>query len=587
MRLSGLPVILVAIALRAGIPLLQGQQSIPPRDPSAPQLPQSAPSVPTFGAVARAVVLDIAVVDAEGRPVKGLMEGDFTLLEDGARQTLKSFEEHNSATLSNADHPPKLPTNTFTNDVASPNRSASTIILLDALDTSIQAQMYAYEQVSRYMKHVPPGTSMAIFDLDYGMHLVQDFSSDPQVLLDAIKSKRSSPRLGFCESGRPDCQRRRHDLLVEGMRELGSYLSGIPGRKNLVWFVGVVPHEIYGTGIGNPFRDRFDFVDDLSQTNDLLTLNRVAVYPVDVRGLIAPSGGGETHIGLRVGYQDDSLEQVAEATGGKAFYNTNGLDGAIAEVVDTGSNYYTVSYTPTNNNWNGEFRHIKVELDKRGYSLEYRHGYRARNREAQEERHLASVEKKKSSGRFVPASSTEPVNRPDTAPQGNLQDAMSFGAIPSTELIFTASLTPAAAVQKIRKKDTLPPDNYLGREFESKPFREYTILYATDIRGIDLKQTADGVRHGQVDFVAVLYDDRGEVVNSLISSASLDLSAPTYRRLAQSGFSVSQPLAIPVKGNFFLRLGVRDAVGDRVGAMEIAVDQIKLGVAGAGQTLAP
>jgi VWFA-related protein len=583
-RISNLAVILAPVALLAGSFWLQGQQSTPAGNPSASQDPQATPSVPTFRAVARSVVLDIAVVDSGGHSVKGLQEGDFTILEDGAPQVLQSFEEHNDGTPSKLESPPKLPANTFTNSVARPNSNASTIILLDALDTSIQAQMYAYEQVVNYIKHAPPGASMALFQLDDGMHLVQDFSSDPQVLLDAVESKRSHPRLGFC-AGMPDCQRRRHDILVAGMRELGRYLSGIPGRKNLVWFIGTVPHEIYGVGIGNPFRDSFSFVDDLSQTSDLLTLSRVAVFPIDVRGLIAPTGGANSHIGLRVAYEDDSLVQVAEATGGKAFLSTNGVKDAIAEVVDTGSNYYTVSYTPTNDNWNGEFRQIKVELDQRGYSLEYRHGYVARNREGQEQRHVDKVQRKQSSGRFVPTSG--PAAPAPSAPHGDLHAAMSFAAIPSTELIFTASLAPSAAVEKIGKKATPPPDNYLSPDFLSKPFREYNVLYAIDIRKIGLNQTPDGVRHGQLDFVAVLYDDRGEVVNSLISTAILDLTDPTYRHLAQNGFSISQPIAIPVKGNYFLRLGIRDAVGERVGAMQIPVDEIKLGVAGAGQTLAP
>ncbi len=589
MRLNTLLFVLIAGALLAGAGSLRGQQSAPAEGSPAPQNAQAGQTAPSFNAVARAVVLDIAVADGGGHAVKGLKQSDFTVVEDGAPQTLKSFEEHTLAAVSNVDRA-KLPANTFTNDVAGSKGSASTIILLDALDTNIQAQMFAYEQVSNYIKHVPAGTSMAVFQLDEGMHLVQGPTSDPQVLLDAIKSKRSQPRLGFCESRRPDCQRRRHEILVASMRELGRYLAGIPGRKNLVWFVGVVPHEIYGSGIGNPFRDRFEFVDDFNQTSDLLTLSRVAVYPVDARGLIAPSGGGNSHLGLRVAYQDDSLQRVAEATGGKAFYNTNGLKDAIAEVVDTGSNYYTVSYTPTNNDWNGEFRNIKVELDKRGYTLEYRHGYRARNRENQEERHLASVQEKKDAGKFIPAAGSEPGTGAggsgDTA-QGNLHAAMSFGAIPATELIFTASLAPSNAVQKLEKKATPPPENFLSPEYLGKPFREYNILCATDARKIALNQTPDGRRHGQLEIAAVLYNDQGEVVNSLLSTAVLDLTEPTYRRLMESGFALSKPIAIPVKGSYFLRIGVRDAGGDRVGAMEIPVDEIKLGVSGAGQASAP
>jgi len=41
------------------------------------------------------------------------------------------------------------------------------------------------------------------------------------------------------------------------------------------------------------------------------------------------------------------MEAIAEQTGGKAFYNTNDLAAAAEEVIDLGSNFYTVTYTPT------------------------------------------------------------------------------------------------------------------------------------------------------------------------------------------------------------------------------------------------
>jgi VWFA-related protein len=557
------------------LPLYGHQPQLSASEQSS-QAPQNVSSTPTFSAVARSVVLDIAVVDASGHPVKGLKQSDFAVSEDGAPQTLTSFEEHDFSASTNASPFSKLPVNTFTNYVANTNNGASTVILFDALDTSLEAQMYAHEQVTNYIKHVAAGTSIAIFQLDDGMHLVQDFSRDPQILLDAVNSKRGRPHLGFCENRTTDCERRRQAILLEGMKELGSYLAGIPGRKNLIWFIDSIPKEIYGDGSSNPFKDSFDFVDNLMLTTDLLTLSRVAVYPVDTRGLIAPNGGANTHIGLRVAYEDDSLEQIAKATGGKAFSNTNGLKDAIAEVVDTGSSYYTVSYTPTNKNWGDEFRHIKVELDKHGYGLEYRHGYRARNRESQEEHHLESVRKKKDSGRFIPASAVTPGSKP-----GDLQTAMNFGSIPSTELIFTARLAASKDTEKIRKKTPPPLNNYLSADYRSKPFHEFNILYDTDIRKISFKQTLDGVRHGQMDFVAVLYDDRGEIVNSLISTAKLDLTQATYEHFVQAGFALSQPIAIPAKGNYFLRLGIHDAIGERVGAMEIPVDEVKLGITSA------
>ena len=54
------------------------------------------------------------------------------------------------------------------------------------------------------------------------------------------------------------------------------------------------------------------------------------------------------------------------------------------------------------------------------------------------------------------------------------------------------------------------------------------------------------------------------------------------KRADDSGLHTKEEIAIPVKGNFFFRLGVHDKVGDQVGALEIPVDQIRLGVPAAG-----
>ena len=43
-----------------------------------------------------------------------------------------------------------------------------------------------------------------------------------------------------------------------------------------------------------------------------------------------------------------TMQVIAQDTGGAAYFNTNGLADAVAHVVDQGSYFYTVTYTPTN-----------------------------------------------------------------------------------------------------------------------------------------------------------------------------------------------------------------------------------------------
>jgi VWFA-related protein len=589
---------------RALTPLLLSLLVIPQ---SLAQNAQNAP-VLTLRPVVREVQLDVIVTDSKGHPVKGLKSSDFTLLEDGSPQRFNHFEEHSSMTseqIAKLAPPEKAPPNTFTNYVSAVNTNASTVILLDALDTPIQAQQYIRNQVIDYMKQVPPGASIAIFSLDTRMSLVQGFTSDPEVLLNAVKSHRDDPKISLLLDGHNEVYRQfRLDELTQGMRMLSRYLAGFPGRKNLIWFTGSVPRSMYDTGgIGNPFPDASTFLDDYAKTTDELTLSRVAVYPIDGRGLATdpafsaanragPTPRSANEFATRQFFDHSDLDLVADATGGKAYYNTNGLKNVIADIVDAGSNYYSIAYTPTNTKWDGQFRKIKVQTDTSGLSLQYRNGYRAQSREQIESTHAANIQKRQAAGQFVPSSEPQPkdprVALVRRAPQENMKASMQLGAIPPTQVIFNASLTAGANITKLDKNAPLPKDNYLAPEFRTKPFRDYHILYAFSPHNIVFTATPDGLHHGRVEFVAVLFNQQGEAVNSMVTNSEMDLKDATYRRLMQGrAMSINQTIAVPVKGNYFLRLGVHDATADHVGAIEIPVDEIKPGIAGAGQTLTP
>ncbi len=76
--------------------------------------------------------------------------------------------------------------------------------------------------------------------------------------------------------------------------------------------------------------------------------------------------------------------------------------------------------------------------------------------------------------------------------------------------------------------------------------------------------------------MAIVYTTDGQMVNTIEQRASLDVSPDQYREMLVSGLRIKEQVAVPVKGNFFLRLGVHDETGDQVGALEVPVDQIAL-----------
>ena len=593
----------------------------------APQAPVGiAPAqtaAPTLKITVREVLLDVLITDKAGQPVTGLKAADFTVTEEGQPQVIRRLNEHHPMSAADVDKltaAPALPPNTFTNFTPVRNTNASTVLLLDAMDSPIGAQMMMREQLINYLKHMQPGPPIAIFQLDTEMRLIQGFTSDPKVLLAAAESKRDMPSLAkptaAPRSYTADALYRRvlSETLRNGMRVLGSYLAGFPGRKNLIWFTGQVPMTIMGFGFGNPFRDGLTVNggtgDELTDLTDVLTVSRVAVYPVDTRGLSAAPdqfGAGQRRAafpnpGSRV-FDHTNMDMVAEQTGGNAYYNTNDFAHVIAEVVNNGSSYYTIAYATTNNKWNGKLRHIKVAVDRPEVHLQHREGYYAYSMDKREQSGIASIEKRRTdaaaqqegsemqTGSQPPAAAQDAgsiANSPDAgatvrqSPTGGFGLAMGLGAIPPTEIVFVARLQADANAEKLGKQSPMPPHNFLKPEWQHKPFRNYTIVFKADARRIRLTQTPEGTRHGAVEFATVVYSADGQQVNSLIMTASFDLTADEYRNLLASGLPAKEEIAIPVKGNFFLRLGVHDVTGDQVGALEIPVDQVKLGATGAG-----
>jgi VWFA-related protein len=194
-------------------------------------------------------------------------------------------------------------------------------------------------------------------------------------------------------------QQLRTQITLGAFELLSRYLVGIPGRKNLIWFSGSFPLSIEPN---QDLQDPFDSVvrndDEVRKTDNLLTRAQIAVYPVDARGVFNDpansavsdfAGAGPVNIGGSVvagdpasasanaqmaflqqtAQEHETMFAMAEDTGGKAFVNTNNLTEAVTQAVANGSNYYTLTYTPTNLQWDGRFRAIKVKLSQPGLKL--------------------------------------------------------------------------------------------------------------------------------------------------------------------------------------------------------------------------
>lgn len=187
----------------------------------------------------------------------------------------------------------------------------------------------------------------------------------------------------------------RDHLTVAALTTIAQHLSTLKGRKNLVWVSGSFPFSLG--------QEKFDlnwtndtggggFAEEIALAAQALTDAGIAVYPVDARGLMgngltaagdyseAPppefSGEGDEHLPSRGAPGNlETMKVLAERTGGKAFYGTNDISGAIRQAIDDSRLTYTLGFYPATAKWDGTFHSIKVRVNIPGVEVRSRTGY--------------------------------------------------------------------------------------------------------------------------------------------------------------------------------------------------------------------
>ena len=585
-------------------PAILAQQPTPqqPVQIQVPPLQKRDPGIVTLQANSRTVLVDVVVTDGKGNSVRGLKPGDFILTEDGQPQTVASLEEHHpptAAELAVRAKPPVLPPNTWTNARPPADDTASTVFLLDALDSSLQAQIYARSQLLSYVDSMTPTTQVAIFQLDTQLHLIQGFTSDPAVLKSALKDRYKPLMTAIPRNGGYVTQAFQMDALTAAMQGLGAYLQTRPGRKNLVWFTGHIPRTAYddGTGLGGSLHDAQTFVFDYTKATDSLVLGEVSIYPIDTRGIQTdpafsaasgrmPSLNSSGNFGARQFYQHTDLDFVAEATGGKAFYNTNGIKQAVAEVVGTGSNYYTLSFYPTNKQWDGSYRKLKVELaapDRPGTQLQYRRGYYALPEGSGNTRAAASDPNN-------PPPISLLTENPANDGSGRIQlthgpspdqvafyNHMQLAALDPGQIVFEAHVSADPEARKLTKEELADPKLDINAKYRGRSFRTEKVFYRVAGKQLQLTLTPEGIRHGEVEFVALVRDDQGDLIEATSSTVTMDLTPATYATVMSAGVEMLSQVKVPEKGAYFLRIGVHDKTSGKAGTIEVSSGDVKLG----------
>ena len=153
----------------------------------APGPAANAPTI-TIRTNTRLVVVDAVVTDKKGQPVTGLKAEDFVLEENGKKQRIAFF------TPPGAPHPGArpLPPGVLSNrpEFLKP-AGVPTVLLLDGANSSFKDQAYGRWQMLKYVEQ-QSHTAMptAVMTLTDHLHVLQEFTSDPEILATAIRNLR-------------------------------------------------------------------------------------------------------------------------------------------------------------------------------------------------------------------------------------------------------------------------------------------------------------------------------------------------------------------------------------------------------------
>lgn len=520
----------------------------------------------------RLVQISVVVHDKQGNPVTNLKKEDFSLFDEGARQEIAYFAVTPPAVAVPAQ---LLPHNAFTNryDLKGEDPGAVTVILFDLLNTSVEDQPYVRKQVLRFLQNVKPQDHIAVYCLTTRLVILHEFTQDSSALVEAVKHFTPKEIAAFDASHPVRFQiaaladdpmwARFEDALnnntgliadintinrigttVSAIRGIADHLSGVAGRKSLVWVSGGFPIQIGIPSIGGGFisqdqhqtdttnqlprpdRESNSYDENARAAADALNRVNMAMYTVDAHGVALNTGsdpglrnGGFAQTTFALNSEQDSRTTsrlLADRTGGLAFFGNNDINDALHHAQDDGRFAYTISFYPNHGNWDGKFRKIKIESAGSGLQLRYRQGYYASPDRSDPEK-TVSIE--------LQQAADSPL------------DATSLGLIVSGK---------ADGPPSVRKLDL-----HIG----------------VDPKQL-LLQNSDGHRKGALDLFFLQRDDTGKSLEAEKQHLAVNLDEKQYEFLSQAAMVFDRHITVDAE-TAEIRVLVRDAGSGALGSVTI------------------
>lgn len=580
----------------------------------------------------RAVLVDVIVTDKSGNPVRGLRPADFTVLEDGKPQSLAYFEEHTADHLAQRSQKlelPSLPPNTFSNYSPLPTPPAVNVLLLDALNTPMDDQMWLRRSAQHYLKTLKPGTRLAIFVMGMRLSFVEGFSDDPALLAMALGYRKNDkaeaavmlqsmgelnalnsvialmvsqenqgpnspvPAVSpesvaalqqFLQETRYAQDSDREYKTLQDLNQLATFLGGFPGRKNVIWMSGAFPLELFG-------KTDMRFDDSIKTTINLLSAARVAIYPVDARGTTVQQFYTAENV------LDPTITTSAQLLGpppGVAANSPNAAQGGFAgglrdESEKRGNSNSTMDMLAEQTggkafyNQNDLTSIIGKVIGSSAdfYTLSYspsntnmNGAFRniavklgdSKHKLSYRRGYFARDEDLPGAAGTIQQEAALQASQ-DPTKRDPLAPFMEFGMPQTEQILYKAHVHHAEPKPGESADASSAPTN--GR---------YAVDFAVDLDDLGLKMEADGLRHDTLNISMIVYDRYGQVVSREDHLVQLDVKPDVYPIFQKTGVQLHGAVKVP-KGDYWLRTGIYDERTHKVGTMEVPLRLVKDDVA--------
>ncbi len=487
----------------------------------------------------RLVVVDVVATDNSGRVISDIQADDLKLLEDGTQQKISSFTFHppgKTDVVSSISLPPNVVTNAPAFHASSLN-----VMLFDTVNGDFGEQAYVKEQLLKYFSQAQLSHPIALFAMESHLVMLHDFTTDPAALKSSVEKFRPPARFingetatsrasAFTTFGDAHTSERDIATTLNELNALAKTLSGYPGRKNLIWLSEGFPLSLFpdnniktssntcaaagcGTGLahsdveGTGHGDYKDYAFLVKKVSDALMNAQVAVYVVDA-GVVGKDERMASH---------DTMRDMADRTGGKAFLNTNNLAASMTSSVDDGSTYYTLEYYPSNKTWDGKFRTIQINSSRPGVKMRYRQGYYALD--------------------------PEKIHQADSdALAESFSRSLEFDAPAVTQVIFQAQVQPPSEKNK-----------------------KVVVTFHIDPRTLAFERKDDGAEFARLSCTVWAYGKDKDKPTMSSGTVNANLSAKDYQQMMQQRFLPCDRQLDLKPGTYALRMGVLDRASNKIG----------------------